>query len=188
MSKYNSKEGINMLEKFLKKSSWTDIVVSLIFILFGAMLVMNPEMVQAMIAILLGAIFIAMGIFRLINYFASGKLDNYSLATGIVAMIVGIVIMFCSGVILSVFRIIIAIWIIYSGIINLQTTIIWKDFKSRLWLLTLILSILMIIAGIFILANNGAILQTIGVMIIVYAVINIIENIIFMKKIENYGD
>lgn len=177
-----------MLEKFLKKSSWTDIVVSLIFILFGAMLIASPEMVQTMIAILLGAVFIAMGIFRLINYFASGKLDNYSLATGIVAMIVGIVIMFCSGVILSVFRIIIAIWIIYSGIINLQTTIIWKDFKSRLWLLTLILSILMIIAGIFILANNGAILQTIGVMIIVYAVINIIENIIFMKKIENYGD
>ena len=82
-----------MLEKFLKKSSWTDIVVSLIFILFGAMLIASPEMVQAMIAILLGAVFIAMGIFRLINYFASGKLDNYSLATGIVAMIVGIVIM-----------------------------------------------------------------------------------------------
>ena len=177
-----------MLENFLKKSSWTDIVVSLIFVLFGAMLVMNPEMVQAMIAILLGAVFIAMGVFRLINYFASGKMDNYSLATGIVAMIVGIVIMFCSGIILSIFRIIIAIWIIYSGIINLQTTIIWKDFKSRLWLLSLILSILMIIAGIFILANNGAILQTIGVMIIAYAIINIIENIIFMKKIENYGD
>ena len=81
-----------MLEKFLKKSSWTDIITSLIFILFGAMLIMSPEMVQAMIAILLGAVFIAMGIFRLINYFASGKLDNYSLATGIVAMIVGIVV------------------------------------------------------------------------------------------------
>lgn len=52
-----------MLEKFLKKSSWTDIAVSLIFILFGAMLMMSPETVQAMIAILLGAVFIAMGIF-----------------------------------------------------------------------------------------------------------------------------
>ena len=46
----------------------------------------------------------------------------------------------------------------------------------------------MIVAGIFILINNGAILQTIGVMIIVYAIMNIIENIIFMKKIENYRD
>ena len=177
-----------MLEKFLKKSSWTDIITSLIFVLFGTMLVVSPEMIQAMIAILLGAIFIAMGIFRFINYFASGKIDTYSLASGIIAMIVGIVIFFCSEIILSIFRIIIAIWIIYSGIINLQTTIIWKDFKSRLWLLTLILSILMIVAGIFILINNGAILQTVGVIIIAYAIINIIENIIFMKKIENYSD
>lgn len=177
-----------MLEKFLKKSSWTDIITSLIFILFGVMLVLSPEMIQAMIAILLGAIFIAMGIFRLINYFASGKIDSYSLASGIIAMIVGIVILFCSETILSIFRIIIALWIIYSGIINLQTTIIWKDFKSRLWLLTLILSIVMIVAGIFILINNGAILQTVGVIIIAYAIINIIENVIFMKKIENYGD
>lgn len=176
-----------MLEKFLKKSSWTDIAVSLIFILFGAMLMMSPETVQAMIAILLGAVFIAMGIFRLINYIASGKTDRYSLSIGIVAIITGIIIMFCSGIILSVFRIIIAIWIIYSGIMNLQTTIVWKDFKSKLWWMSFILSILMIIAGIYVMANSGAILQTIGMIIIAYAIINIIENIIFMKKIDNFN-
>lgn len=184
----HSKKGMRfiMLEKFLKKSSWTDIAVSFIFILFGAMLMMSPETVQAMIAILLGAVFIAMGIFRLINYIASGKTDRYSLSIGIVAIITGIIIMFCSGIILSVFRIIIAIWIIYSGIMNLQTTIVWKDSKSKLWWMSFILSILMIIAGIYVMANSGAILQTIGMIIIAYAIINIIENIIFMKKIDNY--
>lgn len=184
----HSKKGMRfiMLEKFLKKSSWTDIAVSLIFILFGAMLMMSPETVQAMIAILLWAVFIAMGIFRLINYIASGKTDRYSLSIGIVAIITGIIIMFCSGIILSVFRIIIAIWIIYSGIMNLQTTIVWKDSKSKLWWMSFILSILMIIAGIYVMANSGAILQTIGMIIIAYAIINIIENIIFMKKIDNY--
>lgn len=184
----HSKKGMRfiMLEKFLKKSSWTDIAVSLIFILFGAMLMMSPETVQAMIAILLGAVFIAMGLFRLINYIASGKTDRYSLSIGIVAIITGIIIMFCSGIILSVFRIIIAIWIIYSGIMNLQTTIVWKDSKSKLWWMSFILSILMIIAGIYVMANSGAILQTIGMIIIAYAIINIIENIIFMKKIDNY--
>lgn len=175
-----------MLEKFLKKSSWTDIVVSLIFILFGAMLIASPEMVQAMIAILLGAVFIAMGIFRLINYMTSGRTDNYSLAIGIVASITGIIIMFCSGIILSVFRIIIAVWIVYSGIMNLQTTIVWKDSKSKLWWISFVLSILMIIAGIYVMVNSGTILQTIGIIIIAYAIINIIENIIFMKKIDNY--
>lgn len=122
----------------------------------------------------------------MINYIASGKTDRYSLSIGIVAIITGIIIMFCSGIILSVFRIIIAIWIIYSGIMNLQTTIVWKDSKSKLWWMSFILSILMIIAGIYVMANSGAILQTIGMIIIAYAIINIIENIIFMKKIDNY--
>ena len=173
-----------MLEKILKKSSWTDIVVSLIFILFGAMLIVSPESIISIMAILLGAIFIILGVFKLINFYASGKEDNYLLATGIVAFIAGIVIMFCGDIIMSVFRILIAIWIIYSGIMNLQTTIIWKEYKSRVWLLTLILSILVIIAGIYILVNSGAILQTVGTIIVVYAIVNIIENIIFINKID----
>ena len=86
----------------------------------------------------------------------------------------------------KIFRILIAIWIIYSGIINLQTTIVWKDYKSRLWLLTLILAIAMIIAGIYILVNSGAILQTVGVAIVVYGIVDIIENIIFIKKVDDY--
>lgn len=174
-----------MLEKILKKSSWTDIVVSLIFILFGAMLIASPNSIISIMAILLGIIFIVLGVFKMINFYASGKEDNYLLATGIVAIIAGIVVMFCGNIIMSVFRILIGIWIIYSGIINLQTTIVWKDYKSRLWLVALILSILLIIAGICILIiNNGDILRTVGIITVVYAIINIIENIIFINKIE----
>ena len=93
----------------------------------------------------------------------------------IVAIITGIIIMFCSDIIMSIFRIIIAIWIIYSGIINLQTTIVWKDLQSRLWLLSLVLSVIMIGAGIFILVNSGAILQTIGAIIVAYGIVDIVE-------------
>lgn len=96
--------------------------------------------------------------------------------------------MFCADIILSTFRILIAIWIIYSGIMNLQTTIIWKKYKSKLWLTTLILALFMIIAGIYILVNNGAILQTVGIIIATYGFIDIIENIIFIKKVDNYLD
>ena len=92
----------------------------------------------------------------------------------------------CAESIISIFRIIIALWIIYSGIMNLQTTIIWKDYKSRVWLTTLILAIAMIIAGIYVLVNNGVIIQTIGVAIVIYGVIDVIENVIFIKKVDDY--
>lgn len=174
------------MEKFLKKSSWTDIVVSFLFILFGMILIARPELIMSMISILLGGICIIMGILKMVDYFASGKKDNYLLAIGIVAIIAGIIIMFCADIIASVFRILIALWIIYSGIINLQTTIVWKDYQSRLWLLTLILSILTILSGIYILVTNGSMVQIIGGIIIAYGIIDIIERTIFIKKIDNY--
>jgi len=175
-----------MLEKILKKSGWTDMILSIIFVLFGIMLIANPEAIVSFIAIILGLIFILIGVFRLSEYFSTDKTNRYLLAIGIVAIIAGIVIMNCADIISSIFRIVIAICIIYSGIMNLQTIIIWKDYKSRLWLISLILSILIIIAGIYILVNSGAILQTIGIIIVSYGVVNIIENFIFIKNVDDY--
>ena len=177
-----------MWKKFLKKSGWTDIIVSLIFIIFGIMLISRPEEIVSVISILLGAIFVVMGILKIIDYYSNGKQDNYLLAIAVVMILVGIIIMFCTNIILSVFRILIAIWIIYSGIMNLQTSIVWKDYKSRLWLITLLLAIATIIVGIYILVNTCAILQKIGIAILVYGLVNIIESFIFIKKVDNYLD
>ncbi len=176
------------MEKFLKKSSWTDIIISFLFVLFGIMLIARPGSIMSIISILLGAICIIIGILKGVDYFASGKTDNYLLAVSIVAIIAGIIIMFCANIILSVFRILIAIWIIYSGIINLQTALIWKDYKSKLWLTTLLLAIAMILAGVYVLVNNGAMLQIVGGIIVAYGVVDILERLIFIKKIENYLD
>ena len=175
-----------MLEKFLKKSGWTDLILSLIFIIFGIILIANPEVVMASISIILGVIFIVLGIIKIANYFYTSKMDNYFLAVGIISIIIGIVIMFFSDVIASFFRILIAVWIIYSGIMNLQTTISWKDYKSKLWIFSIILSILTLLAGIYILVNSGAIFQTIGVIILGFGIMDVIENIIFIKKVDNY--
>ncbi len=94
--------------------------------------------------------------------------------------------MFCTDIILSIFRIIIGIWIIYSGIMNLRTVWIWKDLNSRLWLFSLVIAVIMIFAGVYILIYNGAILQTIGIIIVGYGIMDIVQNIIFIKKVDDY--
>lgn len=176
------------MEKILKKSSWTDIIVSFLFIIFGMTLMARPECIMSIVSFFLGSIVIVMGLLKGVDYFASGKTDNYLLAIAIVAIITGIVIMFCADIIVSVFRIIIAIWIIYSGIINLQTTIVWKNYQSKLWMISLVLAIATIMAGVYILMNNGAMLQIIGGIITVYGIMDIIESAIFIKKVDHYLD
>ena len=69
---------------------------------------------------------------------------------------------------------------------DFQTTLIWKDVKSVYWTLALLFSMLMIIAGIVILVNANILFTTIGVLTIIYAVLDIIDRIIFMSKIKDY--
>ena len=162
-----------MLEKILKRASWSDMVISAIFVIFGIFLVVNPGAVTTMLSVILGGIFVALGAFKIIEYMQSGKQETYLLGIGAFAIVAGIVIMFATGIILSLFRIIIGAWIIYTGIMNLNTAAKWKDYQSRVWLATLLGSIAIIIAGIFILANSGVLMSTIGVILIIYGTIYI---------------
>ena len=175
-----------MFEKILKRSSWTDIVISLIFVLFGVLFIVKPDETLNAISTLLGLVFIAIGALKLIEYFTSDTKDDYLLTIALVAVVFGVIVLFCSDAILSLFRIILGLWIIATGVMDLQTTLIWKDLKSVYWTLALLFSMLMIVAGIIILISQNILITTIGVITIIYAVLDIIDRFIFMKKMKDY--
>lgn len=175
-----------MLEKFLKRSSWTDIVISLIFVLFGALLVARPGETIGAISIILGVVFIAMGVLKLVEYYTSDAREDYLLSIALIAVIFGVIVLFASDAIFSLFRIILGIWIIVAGVMDLQTILIWKQVKSPYWITALLFSILMMFAGLIILINKNIVLTTIGIIVIIYAVLDIIDRVIFMIKMDDY--
>ena len=59
-----------------------------------------------------------------------------------------------------------------------------KNVAASAWIVSLVLSIIMIIFGLFILFNNGAIITLIGAIMIAYAIIDIIENVIFIRRLN----
>ena len=175
-----------MFEKILKKSTWVDIVVSIIFVLFGALLIAKPNETVGAISIILGIVFIAMGVLKLVEYYTSDTKEDNSLALALVAVIIGIVILFASDAILSLFRVILGIWIIIVGVMDLQTILVWKQVKSPYWTVSLVVSMFVILAGIIILSNKNILITTMGIIIVIYAILDIIDKIIFMKKIDGY--
>ena len=175
-----------MFEKFLRRSSWTDIVISMIFVLFGALFVIKPNETVGAISIILGIIFIAMGVLKLIEYYTSATKEDYLLTTALLMVIFGVIILFASDVILSLFRIILGMWIIITGVMDLQTVLAWKQLKSPYWTVSLVLTMLMVLAGIIVLVKQNIVLTVVGAIIIIYGVLDIIDRIIFMKKINNY--
>ena len=155
-------------------------------LLFGALLIAKPNEMVAAISIIFGIVFIAMGVLKLIEYFTSETKEDYLLSIALIAVVFGVIVLFASDSIISLFRIILGVWIIAAGIMDFQTTLIWKEVKSVYWTLALLFSMLMIIAGIVILVNANILFTTIGVLTIIYAVLDIIDRIIFMSKIKDY--
>lgn len=176
------------IEKIFKKSGWISIIESLIFAILGAILIWKPEGTVKFIAYILGTIFIVIGIYKIINYVSSkGRYDfyNYDLIYGLMAVIIGIVTIVYSGTIGSIFRIIIGIWIIYSSFIRMSLSVKLKNLNLNIWIYSLIFAMIMFICGLYITMNSGAVIITIGVMMIVSSVIDIIEDIIFMKNVKD---
>lgn len=175
------------MENFLKKSGWTDILTSIIFAIIGIFMIVKTDLATKIIAYVLGGIFIAIGIIKIVDYLLSkGKYDlyNYDLAYGIIAIVIGLVTIFCSGLIESIFRIMVALWIIYSGIIRLSLSLKLHTAQINVWNISLILSIIMIIGGAYMLFQNGALVLTMGIIILVYSIIDLIENAIFVKYVD----
>lgn len=173
-----------MFEKFLKRSTWIDIVISTIFALFGFVLIIKPNEAMGALSTVLGIVFIAMGVLKLVEYFSEQPKEDYLLTIALVSVVFGVIVLFCSDLILSFFRVVLGIWIIATGIKDLQTTLVWKNVKSGYWTTALILSSLVIVSGIVVLINQNIILTVLGVIITAYALLDIISKVIFIKKIE----
>ena len=77
----------------LKKSAWSAVIESLAIIIFGILMIVWPDITIAVIANILGAIFIVSGIYQIINYFVvKGQNDffNNGLLVGVISLLVGI--------------------------------------------------------------------------------------------------
>ena len=136
---------------------------------------------------LYGAVFIFIGITKIASYFVSkgnNEFYNYDWIYGIVAIIIGIITIFYTSTILTVFRIVIGIWIIYSSLVRVSFGMKLRKVEDRSWKIVIGLATLMLIFGIYMVFNANAVLLTIGIVIIAYAIMDLIESIIFVKDIN----
>ena len=159
------------MKDLLKKSGWVDILLSVLFAVIGIFMIVKADLAVKIISYVLGGLFIAIGLVKCVDYFVSkGKNDfyNYDFIYGIIAIIIGLVTIFCSNLIESMFRIVMKL----------------RRAEIKMWSVSLILSIIMLIGGVYIIFQSGAIVSTIGVIVLIYAIMDLIENIMFVKNVD----
>ena len=102
------------------KDNSINILLGIIFILFGVIFVLAPESVFETIVMIAGIIIILFGVVRIIS---SSKIDNslksYMTATSVISIIFGIILIVYRGATIKLIAALIGIWFLLSGISSL---------------------------------------------------------------------
>ena len=151
----------------------------------------NPGETIKIISTILGITILLVGVEKIISYVVfKGNKDfyNYDLIYGIIAIIIGILIMVYSNTFASIVGIVIGIWIAYEASLKIVFSIKLKNVGVASWGIMLGLSLMTLLVGIFVIFNQSSIVVATGIVMIVYAVINIIDEIMFMQYIDKLVD
>ncbi len=173
--------------KVLKKTGYTSIITSIVLGVLGLVMFLYAEATLKIIACVLGAILIITGIVKIVGYFTekgSYDLFNYQLVYGIISILFGLVMITHTETLGNFLGIVLGIWIIYSSLMRFGLSLKLKAFESSSWIPMLIIAILMMICGIYIIFTPDIIIATLGLIILVYSIMDIIEGFAFIINVN----
>ena len=120
------------MNNLIIKKDKSSIVTSLLFLILGICLLVNPAGMVKFITYIIGVIFVVYGSIKLYNYYKSKEtISNIQLTLGITAIVVGIIIMFCNGVIEFVIRLVMGGFILANGINKLIVALNSKETNNK---------------------------------------------------------
>lgn len=171
-----------IFDSYLKITSLS----SLIFIILGLLLIINPIEIIELISDILGVICVAFGVFETIYY--TKTTSHSSLVFGIFALVAGIILLTNSKIFASIIPIIIGLAIIIQSVQKLEIAVSFKEQNISEWVYMFVSAAIMLIFGITFVANpiTGAVITTqiIGILILAYSVMSILNNYMFRRKFK----
>lgn len=160
--------------------SYSDIVSlisSIIFLILGAIMFTRPDAIILFISYVIGGIMILIGAFKCLKNYLDVKKDNNTsskeMIFGILLIVIGLVFIFLANVIEALVRVVIGGWILFTGI-NRLINALKLDKKTRRFIIFLVLAILLIIAGLYTILEANLAFKTIGLVLMIYSIIEIV--------------
>src|SRR5574344_982834 len=155
------------------KSNKISLIAAIIFLIIGVLMLANPNQVIAIISYICGIIAIIYGIYACIkNYYntkANSNNPSTELVIGIVSIIIGILFLLLANVIAVAIQYVFGAWILFSLINGLQI-----DKSDNNFIVQIVISSLLILAGLYTILKSNLALQFIGIIMIIYAVLEIV--------------
>lgn len=170
------------MNNIIIKKDKSSIVASIMFFILGICLFINPGEMIKFITYIIGIILVVYGSLKLYNYYKfKDSISNIQLTLGITTIVLGLIVMFCNGVIELAIRLVMGGFILANGLNKLIVALNGKETNNK-WKELLIISIILIIGGLYIILKSNIVLSTIGLILIIYSTIDIISYIMYPKN------
>lgn len=166
-------------------SSQSSLISSIIYFIIGAILFRNHDEVITVLSYGIGIILGIVAVVNIVTFWVSAKnptirTKKMSLVFGAIALGLAIIFIFFHDLVGKLLRFIVGAWILFSGIIRLINVLSISP-KSKKFIPLLIVSIILIGIGIFTIVYSGAIVATIGIIMMIYAAVEIAGYIFYSK-------
>ena len=177
---------IKKINKYINLSIFT----SILFVLFGGVILLFPKTTLSVFSYTTALVLAVVGIYlivldiRTMNnlfYIESGLL-------GVLLLILGFIIIAHPSTLTVLLPVVLGIWFIVSSIIKFKLSAGLRGDNIGLWVLSLLVTILSVLCGVIFIVNpiesSEVITSSFGLIMIIYAVADSIEMIIFKRNIN----
>ena len=151
----------------------SSLVSAILFFILGAIMITNPDTMVVVISRILGGILILFGLYSCIkNYILvrqNTQVSAIPMVAGISCMAIGSVFFFAAGFVEAMVRFVIGGWILLSGIVRFANAMQIDKKNNPKFFSLLIISLLLILAGLYTILEANLAFQTIGIVLMIYA-------------------
>jgi len=181
----------SIMTKLLKASIWSSIAL----IVLGFLLIFYSEVTIISISYVIGGILIAIGVIALLKYISNINKDiknEIDIVYGIGTIILGIIVISNPKAIASIIPFVLGILIVINSTAKIDYSFKLRKNKNNLWISTLVVALIALICGVLLIFNPFAgakfITKVIGIILVVYAVLDIVSTIRISKELkETFG-
>ena len=169
----------------IKSYSTSKSLLSSIFtFLIGAILFTNPTAVEDFISYVVGGILVVVGIIKLISYLKNSKINidypTKKLYSSLFYIILVFILILFTDILAALIRYILGAWILFFGINRLISAIKMK--MDRKGVILLILSMVLIVLGLYVMLVRNLFIDTMGLMLMIYSGIDILGYIFYSSN------
>lgn len=171
----------------IKKLAWSAVMESLALIILGVLFIVLQDTIVKILAYLIGVFFLVKGGFQIVSYYmekGQNDLFNNGLLSGVISVLIGVALLLVGEDIANVFRVVIGVIIIYESLVRINTASKLSVAKINAWKYILVVALIMLVIGIFVTFNSGAVITLVGWMMITAGIIGVVGDTMFIQYVN----